>query len=328
MRELRDLLLNLKIIMFGGKGGVGKTTCASSAAIWAAKQGRNTLIISTDPAHSLGDSLKMDLSPGVPTPVEEIDNLTALEINPKADMSELQGLTNVNPMQNMGLGGMMEGFPLMDDIQEMSSMSPPGIDEALAFAKVLEFVETEHNYDLVVFDTAPTGHTLRFLSLPETLSGWIGKMLKMRLKLGNFLGSIKSFFTRDEKEKDNSLELLEKLNDSILKAREDLINPEKNSFVIVMIPEEMAISETGRLLNQLIKYNIPASNIIVNQLLKESMDLCDFCQSRRKMQQRNLNKIINIFQEELEKNIITIPLFKEEVRGTEKLQEFGKELFD
>lgn len=328
MKDLRHLLLNLKIIMFGGKGGVGKTTCASSAAIWAAKQGRNTLIISTDPAHSLGDSLKMELSPGVPTPVKEIDNLTALEINPKANMSDFQGLTNVNPMQNMGLGGMMEGFPLMDEIQEMSSMSPPGIDEALAFAKVLEFVETEHDYDLVVFDTAPTGHTLRFLSLPETLSGWIGKMLKMRLKLGSLFGSIKRFFTSGEKEGDNSLELLEKLNDSILKAREDLIDPEKNSFIIVMIPEEMAISETGRLLNQLIKYNIPTSNIIVNQLLKESMDLCDFCQSRRKMQQKNLNRIISIFQEELGKNIITIPLFKEEIRGTEKLQDFGKELLD
>ncbi|TXT54039.1 MAG: putative arsenical pump-driving ATPase [Promethearchaeota archaeon] len=327
MRDLKELLLNLKIIMFGGKGGVGKTTCASSAAIWAAKHGRNTLIISTDPAHSLGDSLKMELPPGIPTPVEDVKNLTALEINPKANMSEFKGITNVNPVQNMGLGGLMENFPLMEEIQEMSSMNPPGIDEALAFAKVLEFVETEHDYDLVIFDTAPTGHTLRFLSLPDTLSGWIGKLLKMRLKIGNFFGSIKSFFKREDKEEDNSLELLQKLNDSILKAREDLTDPEKNSFVVVMIPEEMAISETGRLINQLLKYNIPSSNIIVNQLLKESMDLCDFCQSRRKMQQKNLTKILDIFREKMEKNIIKIPLFKEEIRGISKLKEFGKELF-
>ncbi len=80
MMGLKDQLLSLKMIMFGGKGGVGKTSCAASSAIWAAEHGRNTLIISTDPAHSLGDSLGVELSPGVPTPIEGIDNLTALEI--------------------------------------------------------------------------------------------------------------------------------------------------------------------------------------------------------------------------------------------------------
>ena len=130
--ELKDLLLNLKIVMFGGKGGVGKTSSATSSAIWAAEHGRNTLIISTDPAHSLGDSLGIELIPGEPTPIEDVPNLTALEINPQVNMAEFQGLTSVNPMEEMGLdgmGGLMEGFG-MGDIQELASMNPPGIDEA------------------------------------------------------------------------------------------------------------------------------------------------------------------------------------------------------
>jgi arsenite-transporting ATPase len=204
--HLKDILLNLNMVMFGGKGGVGKTTCASSSAIWAAEHGRNTLIISTDPAHSLGDSLGINLPPGEPTPVPGINNLTALEINPKANIAEFQGLTNINPMEGMGMPGMMEGMPLMEDLQELTSMNPPGIDEALALLKVLEFIETEHDYDLIIFDTAPTGHTLRFLSLPETLSGWIGKLLKMRIRFGNLFGAIKRIFSSEEKQKD--LEIL------------------------------------------------------------------------------------------------------------------------
>jgi len=321
--DLKDILLNLNMVMFGGKGGVGKTTCASSSAIWAAEHGRNTLIISTDPAHSLGDSLGITLPPGEPTPVPEINNLTALEINPKANIAEFQGLTNVNPMEGIGMPGMMEGMPLMDDLQELTSMNPPGIDEALALLKVLEFIETEHDYDLIIFDTAPTGHTLRFLSLPETLSGWIGKLLKMRVRFGKLFGAIKRMFSSEEKQEDKSLEVLERLNDSILRARDDLTNPIKNSFVIVMIPEEMAITETGRLLNELVKFDIPNFNIIVNQLYQDPEILCDFCKARRNMQQRNLKKIREIFKEKLGKNLIEIPLFREEVREYEKLKEFS-----
>ncbi|MFW9898190.1 MAG: ArsA family ATPase [Candidatus Thorarchaeota archaeon] len=325
--ELKDLLLNLKMIMFGGKGGVGKTTCASSSAIWAAERGRNTLVISTDPAHSLGDSLGVELQPGIPTPIEGISNLTAMEINPKANMSEFQGITNVNPMEEIGLSGVAD-MPLMEDMRELSSLTPPGIDEALAFAKVLEFIETEHDYDLIVFDTAPTGHTLRFLSLPETLSGWIGKLLKLRIQIGKLFGSLKRMFTGGDKKKDNTLELLERLNSSILNARDDLMNPNVNSFVIVMIPEEMAIAETGRLLNELVKYNIPVSNIVVNQLYQDTNELCDFCKSRREMQQGNLYKIRDVFRDKLGKELIEIPLFKEEIREYSKLKEIGKYLIN
>jgi len=322
--ELRELLLTLKIIMFGGKGGVGKTSCAASSAIWAAEHGRNTLIISTDPAHSLGDSLGVELSPGIPTPIEDIENLTALEINPKVNMAEFRGLTEINPLKEMGMGDISDGMQLFGDLEDLTSMNPPGIDEALAFAKILEFIETEHDFDLVIFDTAPTGHTLRFLGLPETLSGWIGKLIKMRMRIGNIFGALKRMFTREEKGSDNSLEVLERLNQSILNAREDLTNPIKNSFIIVMIPEEMAILETGRLLNELIKYDIPVSNIIVNQLYQDTTELCDFCKARRQMQQKNLIKIRNLFRDKMNKILIEVPLFKEEVREYNKLKEMGE----
>lgn len=321
--NLKESLLNLSMIMFGGKGGVGKTTCAVSSAIWAAESGRNTLIISTDPAHSLGDSLGLELIPGIPTPVQGVVNLTALEIDPKVSAEEFQSISNMNPVDELGISGIFESMPMFDGLQDLTSMNVPGIDEALALLKVLEFIETKHEYDLIIFDTAPTGHTLRFLSLPETLSGWIGRLLKMRLKFGKMLGSLKRLFSSDNQEEDKSLEVLESLNDAILRAREDLMDPRKNSFVIVMIPEEMAITETGRLINELIKYQIPVSNVVVNQLLEETNELCDFCKSRRKMQQKNLLVIKKVIKDEMRKNIIEVPLFRQEIRKYDLLKQFS-----
>ncbi len=329
---MKDLLLNLQFLFFGGKGGVGKTTCAMSCAIWAAEQGRNTLIISTDPAHSLGDSLGINLKLGELTPIEEVQNLTALEIDPQKKITELKDIADMNPMKEMGMGGMMgemvqgmfEG--MVGDNEQENPLNPPGIDETLAFGKVLEYIETNHEFDLIIFDTAPTGHTLRLLGLPETLSSWIGRILKLRLRLGKFFGKFKSLFGGENTQSDNSLEVLERMNDSIIRAREDLTDPKKNSFVIVMIPEEMAIAETGRLLNELIRYKIPNSFIIVNQCYEEESELCAFCKSRREMQKKNLQKITNIFKDKLGKEIIIAPLYKDEIRKIESLKEFGKHL--
>ena len=143
--DLKDLLLNLKMIMFGGKGGVGKTSCATSSAIWAAEHGRNTLIISTDPAHSLGDSLGMDLPPGEPTPVKDVENLTALEINPKAKFTELQELTDINPMKSMGMDGMMGDMMqgmldgMMEGGEDGGSLNPPAKQLSMITQTPLEF---------------------------------------------------------------------------------------------------------------------------------------------------------------------------------------------
>jgi len=324
-------LMNLKMVMFGGKGGVGKTSCATSAAIWAAEHGRNTLIISTDPAHSLGDSLDLELPPGEPTPVPGLELLTALEINPQAKMSEFQEILGMDQGLSMGMEGpmgeMMDGVlqGMLGDEGDSPSLNPPGIDEALAFGKVLEFIETNHDYDLIVFDTAPTGHTLRLLGLPETMSGWIGRIIKLKSRVGRIFGSIKRMFDGSEdSEEDDSMEVLERLNYSILNAREDITNPLVNTFIIVMIPEEMAIAETNRLLTELLKYGIPNTTIVVNQLYQDPDELCDFCKARRSMQEKNLKKITSVYEESLGKSIIEIPLFREEVKGYSKLKEMGQ----
>src|SRR5512137_1609247 len=181
---LKDLLTNPEshFILFGGKGGVGKTSSAACSALWAAENtSKSVLIVSTDPAHSLGDSLGLQLEPGTVTPVPGTEKLFALEISPSKAFKEAQEKMGGAGGLDMAMGGGMEGMniPLLGDLGDLSGMSPPGADEAMAFGTVLEFLE-DSEYDLVIFDTAPTGHTLRLLSLPELLSSWMGKLITLQ----------------------------------------------------------------------------------------------------------------------------------------------------
>lgn len=177
-----------KFFMLGGKGGVGKTTCAASLAVRFANHGHPTLVVSTDPAHSLSDSFDQDLTGGALVPVQGVDSpLYALEINPEKTREEFRATSQLhggsgvkNFMDSMGLGMLGEQLGELK-LGELLDTPPPGLDEAIAISKVMQFLEsTEYStFSRIVFDTAPTGHTLRLLSLPDFLDASIGKMMKV-----------------------------------------------------------------------------------------------------------------------------------------------------
>jgi arsenite-transporting ATPase len=302
-----DLLdkTTLRFLLFGGKGGVGKTSNAAASALWAAEHGRETLVISTDPAHSLGDCFAQDISGGEVMPIKDVKNLYGLEINPQKAYEQYKQTAQQNGAQGMGTMGDMMG------LEEFTDMTAPGTDEALAFSKVLEFIH-ECEYDLVIFDTAPTGHTLRLLGLPEMLDSFFGKLIKFRMRFGNMFSRLKSLFGRgDTKDEDNSLENLEKLKLAINEARLELTDPTRTSFVIVMIPEAMAVSETERLLQTLYEYQIPSNHIIVNMVFPDIPE-CNFCKARKTMQTKYLAQIQDIYDDF---TITEVPLFSEEIQG-------------
>ncbi len=310
---------NMRFLLFGGKGGVGKTTCAASTAIWIAENtDRNVLILSTDPAHSLSDSLAQDVSGGEIVPVNGIKNLSALEINPKKEFQKYQ-----NSIQNNDLD-LPQEFQMFGDLGDLQSVTPPGSDEALAFSKVLEFIQTAE-HDFIVFDTAPTGHTLRLLSLPEVLNSFFGKMIRLRMKMGQIWGKLKNFFKRTDKDdEEDPLSALNRMKEIVENANQELINPNRTSFVIVMIPELMAIYETERLLALLTEYEIPHSNIIINQVPPPPEIECNFCRQRRNMYLKNIVQIKQIYEEDF--NLIEIPLAPSEIRSIESLRIFSKNI--
>ncbi|KAM7532375.1 hypothetical protein LguiB_035785 [Lonicera macranthoides] len=319
-----------KYYLLGGKGGVGKTSCAASLAVKFANNGHPTLVVSTDPAHSLSDSFAQDLTGGTLVPVEgPLSLLYALEINPEKareeyrDASSKNGGTGVKDfMDGMGLGMLVEQLGELK-LGELLDTPPPGLDEAIAISKVIQFLESpEYNiFTRIVFDTAPTGHTLRLLSLPDFLDASIGKILKLKQKISSATSAIKSAFGQGETRHDAS-EKLEKLRERMIKVRELFRNTESTEFVIVTIPTVMAVSESSRLHGSLKKENVPVKRLIVNQVLPPSSSDCKFCAMKRKDQTRAISMIEN--DPELSSlSVVQAPLVDVEIRGVPALQFLG-----
>ncbi len=310
---------SMRFLLFGGKGGVGKTTCAASTAIWIAENtDREVLILSTDPAHSLSDSFAQDISGGEVVPIQGIKNLSGLEINPQKEFKKYQNSIQAGDIE------VPQELQMFGDFQDFQSLTPPGSDEALAFSKVLEFIQTP-DYDFIVFDTAPTGHTLRLLSLPEVLNSFFGKLLRFRMKMGQIWGKIKTLFKKKGAEdEEDQLAALNHMKEIVENANRELTNENRTSFIIVMIPELMAIYETERLLSLLLEYEIPVSNIFINMIAPPNPH-CTFCQSRHTMHLRNLNQIREIYKDDF--YLTEIPLYQTEIRGIPALREFSKFIF-
>jgi arsenite-transporting ATPase len=305
-----------EFFLFGGKGGVGKTSIAAASALHFADSGKKTLIISTDPAHSLSDSFETKIGGEIK---KLRKNLFAVEIDPKKAMNEYK--ERLAPqMEKMdflkGLG--------MEDTFDFAG-NTPGIDELAAFDKFLQYMQSKE-YDVIVFDTAPTGHTLRFLSLPDVLDSWVGKMINLRLKFSGVINTFKKILPFGEpKEEDQKLgtDQLEEMKSRIEEARKILSDSERTHFNLVTIPEAMSICESERSLSVLKEYRIPVETVIVNQLIPENKR-CAFCKEKRRLQQERMKEIRTKFNGY---SIQKIPLHKEEVKGFRMLERVGKELY-
>lgn len=301
--------------LFAGKGGVGKTSMAAATALHFAGKGRKTLLISTDPAHSLSDSFEKKIGGDI---VQINKNLFAVEIDPKLAMEEYK--QKITP--KMDKIDFLKGLELGDAFDFAGNT--PGIDELAAFDKFMQYMQSKE-YDIIVFDTAPFGHTLRFLSLPDLLDSWVGKMINIRLKLSGMINMFKKFVPFGEEGKDAKLgtEELELIKKRIADARKILGDRKRTHFNLVMIPEAMSIYESERSVKILAEYGIPVNSVYVNQLIPENHK-CRFCSERRRLQQERLKEIRSKFKG-LE--ILQVPLYKNEVKGMEMLNTVGKELY-
>ncbi|MCK4335737.1 MAG: ArsA family ATPase [Candidatus Aenigmarchaeota archaeon] len=302
--------------LFAGKGGVGKTSIAAATALHFANRGKKTLIISTDPAHSLSDSFETKIG----GEIQKLrKNLFAVEIDPKKAMSEYKEKI----MPQIEKLDFLKGLGLEDTFDFAGNT--PGIDEMAAFDKFLQYMQSK-DYDIIIFDTAPTGHTLRFLSLPDVLDSWVGKMINIRLKFSGFINTFKKILPFGETKKDDQklgTEQLEVIKERIEQARKILSDKEKTHFNLVLIPEAMSIYESERSLNVLKEYGIPIETVVVNQLIPENRK-CPFCTEKRKLQQERTKEIRNKFKDY---KLMEIPLHKEEVKGFGMLEKVGKELY-
>lgn len=294
-----------RLLLFGGKGGVGKTTTSTSTAVGLADAGYKVLLVSSDPAHSTSDSLGVQLGPK-PTAVAGFENLWGVELDPEARISDhIPKLTeSITPF----LGG-----------EEMdinaSEMVLPGLDEAMAFDELLKHLENP-TWDVIVFDTAPTGHTLRFLALPEIIESWADKIIRMHRITGGIRAMI--FGAKDG---EKMREELEKFRRRVLHVRRILCDPEITRFTLVTIPEKMGVSETLRAYEALSEHKLPVTGCVVNRLTPDYDH--PFIQTRRKTERKNIDELVaalpDIVYHEVE-------LKETDIHGIESLRRISEEM--
>ncbi|KFY24494.1 hypothetical protein V493_05204 [Pseudogymnoascus sp. VKM F-4281 (FW-2241)] len=304
---------SLRWIFVGGKGGVGKTTTSCSLAIQLARVRRSVLLISTDPAHNLSDAFSQKFGKEARL-IDGFTNLSAMEIDPNGSIQELlAGQADDGNEAAAGMGGMMQDL----------AFAIPGIDEAMSFAEVLKQVKSL-SYETIIFDTAPTGHTLRFLQFPSVLEKALAKISQLSTQFGPMLNGIMGGQLPNGANLPEMMEKLESLRETIAEVNTQFKDPDLTTFVCVCIPEFLSLYETERMIQELAGYNIDTHCIVVNQLLfpKKGSE-CEQCNARRKMQRKYLEQIEELYDEF---NVVKMPLLVEEVRGKEKLEKFSEML--
>nr|XP_027202866.1 ATPase ASNA1 homolog [Dermatophagoides pteronyssinus] len=297
---LNRLLENdsLEWIFVGGKGGVGKTTTSCSLAVQLAKKRESVLIVSTDPAHNVSDAFGQKFT-SQPLKVRGFDNLYAMETDPTNYKSSAYNLEDDDKKG------------LMSIIPELLSTFP-GIDEAMGFADLMNFIQSL-NFSVIVLDTAPTGHTLRLLNFPTLIDSAFEKFGD----LGSQFSSMMKMFDGGANE-NNQLDKFRALTHSICETFRDA---SRTTFVCVCIPEFLSVYETERLILQLANNEIDVSYIVVNQVIFPNR-LYENFMSRRKIQSKYLKQVKELYSENF--HVIPVPLRPYEVRGIKAINSFGE----
>ncbi|HBM16045.1 MAG TPA: ATPase [Lentisphaeria bacterium] len=301
----------MKLVLFGGKGGVGKTTCSSSSGLYFAEKKQKTLVICTDPAHSLGDSYGQALENEI-NKIEGVENLSALEINSNIRLEEFK------KKHGDAIKKLLDTATQLDeeDIESMFQLPIPGMDELMGFKAIVDLIE-ESNFDKYIVDTAPTGHALKLIFSPQLINDYVKVMAKMRWK---YKYMVKTFSGKNTT--DTSDDFLMDLKRTITRIEKLLKDEDLCEFVPVAIPEAMSVLETQRLISELIKYGIHIQRIVINNVI--TSEGCQFCRDRKNQQQFYINQIRDKFAH---LKIVLIPLQNSEIRGIEKLNKIKNLIF-
>ncbi len=302
----------LKYIFFGGKGGVGKTVMAGSAAIWAAQQGKKTLLASTNPVHSLSSLLGQDVF-GKPTPVEGVPNLTAYEIDTRETIEK----------SKREIREKIEWFLKYADIKtkadefvESATMNP-SFEESAMFENMIDLM-FDNEYDFYVFDTAPTANARRLLGMTSVYSMWVNKMVQSREEATSLKDMLS--YSRKKKEKDPLMDYLLNLRERMARAKTLLTDDKLTSFFFVTLPEALPIAVITRFIGWFGEFNIPVGGVIVNMVIDKSSlkkDTPDFVKNRVAMQDEHMETIWKEFDGQVRS---ILPLFETEVRGVDMLR--------
>ena len=308
----------LKYIFFGGKGGVGKTVMAGAAALWSAKQGKKTLLASTNPVHSLSNLFEQNVFGKVARVCDE-EKCYAFEIDTKdtIERSKKEIREKINWFLKFA-----DITTKAEDFIESATMNP-AFEESAMFENMIDIMFKDE-YDFYVFDTAPTANARRLLGMSKVYSLWVEKMLKSREEAKS-LKELLSFSKKEQK--DPLMAYLLDFKDRMAHAKMLLTDDELTAFFFVTLPESLPIAVITRFINWFHEFGIPVGGVIVNGVIQKDQvgdDTVDFVRNRVQMQDEHMAEIWQIFGDRVR---AVAPLFETEVKGAKMLSRMAEHLF-
>lgn len=311
---------NRRYIMFGGKGGLGKTTFSAATAYYLAKTGRKVLVFSVDPQASLSDIFKQDIfGKG---PVQIMPNLYAQEIDADHRIKEYQEEIRKKILDMYGLDKVPEEI----DHYIQAAAAEPAMEESAIFDEVVDIV-VGGEYDYYIYDMVPLGHALYYLSMASVYDEWIGKITALREEMAEY-EQVAAVMRRDEEtQEDQILKELQYIKQRINASSRILTDKEKTAFFFVVVPEEMIIFDTQRAAKMFAKFNVPLSGYIVNKVIPaelREMHIPDYLRNRLDMQSKYLDKIDKVFGKEV---LARVPEFERDITGLPMIEKMAHAMF-
>lgn len=309
-----------RYIMFGGKGGLGKTTFSAATAYWLAKQGKKVLVFSVDPQASLSDIFQKDIfGKG---PVKIMDNLWAQEIDADQHIKAYQGEIRKKILDMYGF----DSVP--DEIEQyiQAASAEPAMEESAIFDAVVDIV-VEGNYDYYIYDLVPLGHALYYLSMAKVYDEWINKITKLREEMREYEEMVSRLKREKETEEDHILSELQYIRGRINASSQILTDKEKTAFFFVVIPEEMILIDTKKAAELFAKFDVPISGYVVNrvvprELLKENIP--PYLKNRIEMQDKYLAQIDDFFGKQV---AARVPELERDVTGLEMIRKLSEIMY-
>jgi arsenite-transporting ATPase len=309
----------LKYVFFGGKGGVGKTVLAGTAALWMAGQGKKTLLASTNPVHSLSSMLDQNVF-GKPVAVTGVPNLLAYEIDTKDTIEKSKKEIREKIEWFLKFA---EIKTKADEFVESATMNP-AFEESAMFENMIDLM-FEDKYEVYVFDTAPTANARRLLGMSSVYSLWVNKMVQSREEAMSLKEMLS--YSKRKQQKDPLMDYLLNLRERMARAKVLLTDDALTSFFFVTLPEALPIAVITRFIEWFHEFGIPVGGVIVNMLIDKASvgpDAPDFVKNRVAMQDEHMETVWKEFDGMVR---AILPLYETEVRGSAMLQRMADQLF-